>query len=144
VMPSIYSTDTPLSDVSQSLYIRPVQCFAILSYVSRRRTTPAVYYRSSRFCAVPSASRVSALISSPAVSPAQGCHPAGFGPGGLGTYHLKGHSFFTCTNPRIICCTTCARTLHIMGSGEFKFSFFFFNLYCRRFSSPRCGDRLGA
>jgi hypothetical protein len=85
VMPSIYSTDTPLSDVAQSLHITPVQCFTILSYVSRRRTTPAVYYRSSKFCAVPSASRVSALLSAPAVSPAPGCFPAGFGPGGLGT-----------------------------------------------------------
>jgi hypothetical protein len=85
VMPSIYSTDTPLWDVAQSLYITPVQCFTILSYVSRRRTTPAVYYRSSKFCAVPSASRVSALISAPAVSPAPACLPGGFGPGGLGT-----------------------------------------------------------
>jgi hypothetical protein len=84
VMPTIYSTDTPLSDVAQSLYRTPVQCFTILSYV-RPRTTTAVYYRLSKFCAVPSASRVSALISAPAVSPAPGCLPAGFGPGGLGT-----------------------------------------------------------
>jgi hypothetical protein len=53
---------TPLSDAAQSLYITPVQCFTILSYVSRPRTTPAVYYRSSKFCAVSSASRVSALM----------------------------------------------------------------------------------
>jgi hypothetical protein len=145
--------------------ITPVPCFTILSYVSRPRTTLAVYIIHPSFV----------QSCGPRGFPlAPGSLPAGFGPGGLSTggivsvvwapavslrwsgptgpiisdpatsspthTHLKGHSFCTCTNPQDHMLYHMYSAHHGSWIGRIQVFFFLFSLHRRRFSSPRCGE----
>jgi hypothetical protein len=149
MMPSIYSTDTSLSDVAQGTIVQ--RRFGASSYLAmshvrelHRRSISFinVLYRAVGLEGFHSARVVSLVVlalvvSAPAVSSLwyglRQSHSGGLAPQARlsrtrrpppqHTPTRKAILFVHVPTPRIICCTTC--TLHIMGSGEFKFSFFF-------------------